>query len=401
MPGEQSRILSGLLRQMDGGTPPHSAAGERMMSGEIPNVERVYPTLPSILKKYDKYARRDAFTGTEKSEFQLWQSASRRTLRQLLGLDKMERCELCPVTGEAVSLGGWKSYPRFAVSGDIRREKVVIQTEPDVFMPFYILIPENAGSDTPIFLCPPGHGGNGKHSVAGEWGIEGIRAPILQYNYDYGLRLAAMGMVAVCPDSRGFGERREAYETVRDVNCIRSSDCAQLAHMGEPLGIPVLGMLTWDLMRLMDYLQDRNEWDMEHLICFGFSGGGMQTLYAAALDERIHSAFISGYMYGFKDSLLGMNENCACNYVPHIMEHFDMGDIASLICPRTLVIQSCMDDRLNGPRGMSNVLEQVSIAAHNYAIAGAEQKLCHDICEGTHHFSSDRLEEIVGILRKR
>ena len=65
--------------------------------------------------------------------------------------------------------------------------------------------------------------------------------------------------------------------------------------MGEPLGIPVAGMLVWDLMRLIDYLELRGEWDMEHLGCLGFSGGGMQTLYLAALDERVQYAVISGY----------------------------------------------------------------------------------------------------------
>ncbi len=372
----------------------------QIMNQENSDVERVYPTLPSILKKYDRYARKDAFTGKEKTEFETWQRASKQTLQKLLGLDKMEHCDLHPVTKRMDSLQEWKNYPRFSISEKIQCEKIVIQTEPDVFMPFYILSPENAGPDTPVFICPPGHGGDGKHSVAGEWGRVGIRAPILQYNYDYGLRLAAMGVVSVCPDARGFGERRETHASVSDANYIRSSDCARLAHMGEPLGIPVLGMLTWDLLRLIDYLQIRNEWDTERLVCFGFSGGGMQTLYAAAVDERIRSAFISGYMYGFKDSLVTMNENCSCNYVPHIMEHFDMGDIASLICPRTLVIQSCRGDRLNGPRGMSNVQEQVDIIASNYTIADSDQQLFHDICEGGHHFSSDHLEKIVEILQQ-
>ena len=39
-----------------------------------------------------------------------------------------------------------------------------------------------------------------------------------------------------------------------------------------------------------------------------------------------------------------------------------MGDIASLIAPRPLWVQSCRDDRLNGPRGVVNVEEQVAIA---------------------------------------
>ena len=67
-------------------------------------------------------------------------------------------------------------------------------------------------------------------------------------------------------------------------------------------------------------------WNPERILTFGFSGGAMQSLYLAALDDRIHAVFLSGYMYGFRDSLLQMNRNCSCNYVPHLMEHFDIRD---------------------------------------------------------------------------
>lgn len=47
---------------------------------------------------------------------------------------------------------------------------------------------------------------------------------------------------------------------------------------------------TWDLMRLIDYVAARGAWSLRELGCVGFSGGGMQTLYLAALDERVRWA---------------------------------------------------------------------------------------------------------------
>ena len=44
----------------------------------------------------------------------------------------------------------------------------------------------------------------------------------------------------------------------------------------------VAGMNTWDLMRLIDYVEERGEWRTDDLGCVGFSGGGLQTLYLAA-----------------------------------------------------------------------------------------------------------------------
>ena len=166
------------------------------------------------------------------------------------------------------------------------------------------------------------------------------------------------------------------------------------------MGIPVAGMLVWDLMRLIDYLELRGEWDMEHLGCLGFSGGGMQTLYLAALDERVQYAVISGYMYGFRDALLTLNRNCSCNYIPHLWEHLDMGDIACLIAPRPLVIQSCRQDRLNGPRGIVNAVEQVAVIEKAYRLCHAEKLPFHDICEGGHQWHGERLDKYLEYIGK-
>ena len=102
---------------------------------------------------------------------------------------------------------------------------------------------------------------------------------------------------------------------------------------------------------------------------------------------------ISGYLYGFKDSLLELNGNCSCNYVPGLWNALDMGDIASLIAPRPLVIQSGRADHLNGPRGIVNAEEQVEIVRKAYGLNGAAECLVHRCYEGGHQFHEEDLEE--------
>lgn len=353
----------------------------------IPDIRTSYGTAASMMRKFDKYARKDFFAGKTADELTRWQTDMRVMLRGLLGLEKMEMCPLTPVTEEVVTL-----------PGGIVREHVRIQVEPDVWMPMYILIPENAGSHTRIFLCPPGHGAHGKYGVAGDSRYRAVREKIEFYGCDYGLQLAGLGYVAVCPDSRGFGERREDLRDAQDPVGALRCDCYRLAHMGEPLGIPVAGMTTWDLGRALDYVRERGKWDVEAVSCLGFSGGGLQTLFFSALDERVSLAVISGYFYGYKDALLGLNNNCSCNYVPHLWEHLDMGDIACLIAPRPLLIQSGRKDRLNGARGIINAVEQVDIAKKAYEILHVPQLLVHEICDGPHRWYGDHLEEHLSAL---
>lgn len=159
----------------------------------------------------------------------------------------------------------------------IRREKVIIQVEPEVYMPMYILIPPKQDEEKQkCFLALPGHQGAGKFSVAGRDDIPAVKRMIEFYHYDYGMQLAKRGYVAICPDCRGFGERRdEALQKGTDEKSFLTSTCFHLAHMAEPLGETVAGMCTWDASRLIDYVYERangilrtwESWDFPAVVC--------------------------------------------------------------------------------------------------------------------------------------
>jgi hypothetical protein len=334
-----------------------------------------------MLNKFDRYARKDLFNGSTIPEFESWKASSRQTLWELLGLDKMDNVELNPTEIEKVTL-----------DNGIIRKKVIIQSEENVYVPMYILLPPDSKG---TFIAPPGHQGAGKYSIVGMREIPAVADAIVKFNYDYGLQLANLGFNVVCPDCRGFGERRDEKKQGDEEESFLTSSCFHLAHMAEPIGETVVGMCTWDLMKIIDYIETIPELKNDNLSCLGFSGGGMQTLYLAALDERVKNVFISGYMYGFKDSLMILNGNCNCNYVPHLWEHFDMGDIGSLIAPRNLMIQSCREDHLNGPRGLENVYEQVEIIRNAYDLYGMSDLPIHDICEGGHKWHDEHLKDIL------
>lgn len=379
----------------------------------LPDIDQCYGSLSSMLKKFDIYARKDCFKGETKEEFLAWKEEIRKLLTNLLGIHKMEFCDLDPVMEDVTEIAidvecktaaepvsKSTAEHRAEKSSSITREHIRIQVEPDVWMTMYILIPQGADSTTRVFLCPPGHNGAGKYAVAGLKEYSAVNEKIKQYHYDYGYELAKLGYVVICPDCRGFGERREDIADTKDESAALKGDCYWLAHMGEPLGIPVAGMLTWDLMRAMDYVKQRGDWDDNKISCLGFSGGGMQVLWLAALDDRVGLAIISGYMYGYRDALLTLNRNCSCNYVPHLWEHLDMGDIGSLIAPRPILIQSCRDDMLNGPRGIVNAIEQVDIIRKAYKLMGASEMVIHEIYEGTHQWHGEKLKENLAYLSK-
>jgi dienelactone hydrolase len=154
--------------------------------------------------------------------------------------------------------------------------------------------------------------------------------------------------------------------------------------MGIPLGRNALGMSIWDLVKLTDYITTRDDCDVKRIGCAGLSGGGMQSLYLAAIDERILCTCTSGYFYGVLESHLVMNENCDCNYVPDLWKHFDMGDIAAMIAPRALIIETGDKDSLNGESGLDNIVPQLQIARKAYEISGFENNIAHSVFDGEH-----------------
>lgn len=344
-----------------------------------------YYTCEEHLKKKFELGRKSKFTGHTEAEYEMWKKSTRTILKELLGLENMEPCDLQAETIERITL-----------TDGIVREKVVIQVEPGVYMPFFILIPSKLKEEEmQCVLALPGHMGAGKYSVAGCYEIPVVEDQIKVFQYDYGLELAKLGYVTFCPDIRGFGERRESALQSEEESSFINGTCFHLAHMAEPLGQTVIGMNVWDMLCLLDYIDSRSEWRSDSVGCVGFSGGGMLTLWLSALDDRIQKVLISGYFYGYKDSLLELNGNCSCNYVPRLWEQVDMGDIASLIAPRKIMIQSCRQDHLNGKRGLKNVEEQLEILESAYQVFHKEEFIRHDIREGGHSFHKEALTGFV------
>ena len=385
----REQVLSGADGWDPEGGPGDAAETDSLSdNGRTVHIDTYYEDELAFRERLKREGRSAAFKGTTPEDFEAWQIATRVRLFDLLGLSIMD----------CVSIEA-RELDRVKIAGGIVRTHAMLQVERDVWMPFYLLEPQSPKLDARgrkcCYICPHGHQGAGAASVAGVTGVPAVDDAVRKFNYDYGLRLARMGYVTVCPDARGWGYRRDWKGQGDDENSFLRGTCLNQARMAEPLGLTVAGLNAWDNMRLIDYLEARGDIAMDDLGCFGFSGGGYMTLYLAALDPRVCKAFVSGYLYGVDDSLLHLNGNCSCNYTPGLWRLLDMGDIASLIAPRPLLVQSCEEDHLNGSRGLKNVDEQLKIVRDAYKLLGRRDALRHEVCPGGHHLGVTHLAEDI------
>ncbi len=268
--------------------------------------------------------------------------------------------------------------------GDFIRQKIVIDTEKHFSVPVYVLIPKDKKrarkGKLPAILCLHGHGQFGKEAVAGvhDPNRSELTKEIESLNYDYGARMARQGYLTISPDSRGFGELNDGGTPYpgRDkcnVHFIR----------GLIMGINLLTLNIWDMMKSIDYLQSRKDVDPERIGAMGLSWGGTRTTWIAALDERIKAADIICYLTQFEHFAVREANFCGSQILPHLYKCGDVADIAGLIAPRPLLIESGIHDQCFP---IEPVLRAHQHLKRIYRAADAMDKLHTDIFAGGHQF---------------
>ncbi len=330
-----------------------------------------YTSMEYMKRLYDRTEREYRFQAKTPEEFADWKTRTRKRLAEIIGLD------FCTRAGEEDA-----RLLEETDRGSYVKQYWTLQTEPEVYVPFYILKPKADGLH-PLILNPHGHGG-GKEKTLGDLTKADVRERYREGDKSFAVTMAEKGYVVVCPDARGAGERREREQQGEDLKKLQENSHLELLKIGIGFGIAPIGWLVWDLMRLLDFMEKQPYVDSSRIATAGMSGGGHQSLWLGALDDRVKVIVTSGYFYGMKEALLEMPENCPCNYVPYIWKTVDMGDMGALLAPRPFLVESGTYDLLNGKSGIENVNAQVEITRKAYELLGRENMPVHSVHGGGH-----------------
>jgi len=310
---------------------------------------------------YRTHSRTRAFRGNTREELISWQEETRARLLELLG----GRCETIPDPR--------LQRKRIEDRDGLVIERLLYQTRPGLWAPAFLVRPEEIVTPLPAVLCPPGHG-EGMNQVVFETGI---------YK-QYPLEIARRGMVAMVPEHIGFGER-----TTEDNDANHPFYYLSLNLLGES----AIGFLLWDLQRALDVLTALPEVDGDRIGCYGLSLGGEMTLFAAATDTRIRAACISGFFCSYASSFLA-EQHCGCGYVHGLARELEHVDIAALIAPRPLIVESATRDPIFP---VEVARENATQLREIYAQLDAEDQVLQDVFEGEHEISGrlapDALEQ--------
>ena len=282
----------------------------------------------------------------EGEDFAAWQQRARAKLEELLGLP------LDTPADDAFRVEWERDEPGF------HEIRFCYASEPQVDVCCHLLLPEGAQGRLPLVICLQGHS-KGAHISLGRPLYPGDEQTISGGDRDFARQIVARGQAALVMEQRAFGERGGTPE---------GPQCYQSAMSALLLGRTLVGERCWDVSRGIDcVLKHFDAIDPERIALVGQSGGGTVTCYAAALDTRIAAAMPASAFCGYMESI-GVQYHCSCNYVPGIMNYFDMCDLAGMIAPRPLVVVNGAKDTIF-PLESTN--RQFAEAQRLYAAAGA------------------------------
>lgn len=321
---------------------------------------------------YGETLRYAACRATDPESFRTWQGEARPILQHLLGLESI-----------GTSLGDHTIRVErgpAADMGDHTRQLGYITTEPHHRLPFWYLRPKGDGP-FPLAVMPHGHDKHGMNTYVGIAGDEAHAKKIAAEDRDVAIQAVKRGFAAISPGTRGQGD-----VGIPDLNNRHDKRLCRSQFIHALLaGRTATGERVWDMMRLIDWAKDLPDIDASTILVMGNSGGGVVTLFTAAVDTRVTIA-VPSCSYCTLIGKSGLVHHCDCNAVPGLLRFGEIWDVAGLIAPRHLCIVNGREDSLFPIPEVDRAAEGVK---RLYDIAGVPDRVAHQYGHAGHRFYAD------------
>lgn len=250
-------------------------------------------------------------------------------------------------------------------------ENLCIETLPGLYLIGNLYRPAKATGRLPLVLNPHGHA------------MHARTVPLDLYSVPHrAMNQALLGCAAFAYSMIGYDH-----------------DTGQLEHgtllrgpekrLCNALGLSIFGLQLNNSIKALDYLCSRPEIDPQRIGCTGESGGGTQTYFLAAIDERVKVAapavMLSGHFQG----------GCVCENAPLLHLEFTNLQYAALIAPRPLLLLGCTGDWTHHLRE-----REYPCLRGLYRLYGREEALGSFYQDEAHNYDRASREQVYGWMQR-
>lgn len=163
------------------------------------------------------------------------------------------------------------------------------------------------------------------------------------------------------------------------------------------LGTSVAAYELLDNQVGLDYLLTRKEVDSLNIACMGNSGGGMQTIYFAAIDDRVKAIIPCSYLASRENTLATTGAADGCAQIPNEGAfHLEMSDYLIAAAPKPILVLAGRYDFID----YNGTLQSVKDLKKTYASLGHPEKISLFTFDDGHGISKPKREKAVQWLRK-
>jgi len=298
---------------------------------------------------------------TEPSAWDSWRRELREALSGVLNLDRLGRPPTpVPETLESVQCEGYV------------RHTVRYEAMPGNWVRAFLLVPDGGPLRKPGVICPHGH-------VTPWWVncvVDPSADPEQTWGVPYAHELASRGAVVLAPEGAGQGTRKSPSDQT-------PLGCRSVWSRLNTMGLDLTGFRVFELMAGLNLLGSRADVRPDRIGAAGLSGGSWQCQILAALDERVAAAILSGFFVTFEQTIWA-EDHCICHYPKGIGLICEQPDIAALIAPRPIFVESGTQDT------PYPVEPAFTIAKEAYDLLGAQSNIQLHLYEGGHRFHGER-----------
>lgn len=157
-------------------------------------------------------------------------------------------------------------------------------------------------------------------------------------------------------------------------------------------GVNAIGAMTWHNQRALDLLLARDDVDGARIVVTGASGGGQQSYYLMALEDRLAAAAPMVMACYFSEIVDDTSAHCPCNHPPRLAAGTDVPEMCAVFAPRPVMFGSVTGDWTAAfPReGLPE------LRGHWEHLGGPEPRARH--ADEGHNYDRPMREEVYGFL---